>query len=155
MVDGYEAGVGPAVDAGPKLEGVPGWFWVAAIAVLLWEALGCFMYVSQVTTDPATLPLDQRAIWDAAPVWMIGAFALAVWVGLAGAVLLLMRKRLSVPVLLASLIAVVVQFSALVVVPQLRESISSDALTVPIVIIIAAYAIWQFAKLAARRGWLR
>ncbi|MBA3666908.1 MAG: hypothetical protein H0W65_04200 [Sphingomonas sp.] len=134
---------------------VPGWFWVAAVAVLLWEAVGCFMYVSQVTTDPATLPLDQRAMWAATPAWMIGAYAVAVWVGLIGAVLLLMRRRLAAPVLLVSLIAVVVQFSALALVPQLRETTSSDMLAVPIFIIIAGYIIWQFAKLSSKRGWLR
>ncbi len=134
---------------------VPGWFWAAAGLALLWEILGCFMYVSQVTTDPASLPIDQRAMWEASPTWMIAAYAIAVWIGLAGAVLLLMRRRLAVLLLLVSLVAVLVQFSALVLVPQLRDSTPSDALLVPVVIIIACYAIWQLAKLAQRRGWLR
>ena len=148
-------GEGMAMGETANAASVPGWFWAGGVAVLLWEALGCFMYVSQVTTNPATLPHDQRAIWTAAPAWMIGAYALAVWVGLAGAVLLLMRRRLSVAVLLTSLIAVIVQFSALLIVSQLRESISSDALALPIVILLAGYGAWQFAKLAMRRGWLR
>jgi hypothetical protein len=134
---------------------VPAWYWVAAVAALLWEAIGCYMYVAQVTTDPATLPLDQRALWDAAPAWMIGAYAIAVWSGLIGALLLLARRALAVRVLLISLIAVLVQFSALLIVPQLRQTISSDALAFPIVIIIACYVIWQFSKLASKRGWLR
>ena len=134
---------------------VPGWFWAAAGLALLWEVLGCFMYVTQVTTDPATLPLDQRAMWEAAPAWMIGAYAIAVWVGLIGAVLLLMRRRLAIPLLLVSLIAVLVQFSALLLVPQLRQTTPADALALPIAIIVACYAIWQLAKLAQRRGWLR
>lgn len=133
---------------------VPGWFWGGAWLSLLWEAFGCFMYVSQVTTDPATLPIDQRAMWEASPDWMIAAYAIAVWVGLIGSALLLMRRKLAVQVLLISLVAVVVQFSALVFVPQLRETTPSDALLVPVVIVIACYAVWQFAKLANRRGWL-
>ena len=142
------------VDGEGEVHNVPGWFWAGAVMALLWEAFGCFMYVSQVTTDPATLPIDQRTMWEASPSWMIAAYAIAVWVGLIGAVLL-MRRKLSVPVLLVSLLAVVVQFSALVLVPQLRETTPSDALLVPVIIVIACYVIWQFSKLADRRGWLR
>ena len=134
---------------------VPAWFSAVAVLALIWEALGCFMYVSQVTTDPASLPIDQRAMWEASPTWMIAAYAIAVWVGLVGAVLLLLRRKAAVPVLLGSLIAVVVQFSALFLVPQLRETTPSDALLFPVVIMIVCYAIWQFSKVAQRRGWLR
>ena len=76
------------VDGEGEVHNVPGWFWAGAVMALLWEAFGCFMYVSQVTTDPATLPIDQRTMWEASPSWMIAAYAIAVWVGLIGAVLL-------------------------------------------------------------------
>ena len=100
---------------------VPRWFTAAAIAVLLWEMLGCVMYLMQVSVDPATLPVDQRAMWDAAPTWMMAAYAVAVWVGLVGAILLYRRHRLAEPLLLVSLVAVIVQFSALLLVPELRN----------------------------------
>ena len=133
---------------------IPTWFWIAAGLALVWEAIGCFMYYSQVTTDPATLPLDQRAMWDAAPVWMTAAYAVAVWVGLAGAILLLMRRKLAVPLLLVSLVAVVVQFSALLLVPELRDRTPSDAYLLPIIIFVACYAIYMLARRARKRGWL-
>ena len=56
-------------------------------------------------------------MWDATPTWMVAAYAIAVWVGLAGALLLLLRRKLAVPLLLVSLIAVIVQFSGLFLVP--------------------------------------
>ena len=68
---------------------------------LLFEAFGCCMYLAQVSADRAALPLDQRAMWDATPTWMVAAYAIAVWVGLAGAALLLLRRKLAVPVLLS------------------------------------------------------
>ena len=86
---------------------------------------------------------------------MIAAYAIAVWVGLIGAVLLLMRRKLAVPALLVSLIAVVVQFSGLFLVPQLRQTVPDSALTMPIAIIVICYLIFMFARLANRRGWLR
>ena len=134
---------------------VPGWFWAAAGLALLFEALGCAMYLIQVTTDPASLPIDQRAMWNATPPWMVGAYAVAVWVGLIGAVLLLMRRKLAGPVLLVSLVAVLIQFGGVLLVPELRQVTPEDAYTLPIAIIIACYGIFMLSRLADRRGWLR
>ena len=61
---------------------------------------------------------------------------------LAGAVLLLMRRKLAVPVLLVSLIAVIVQFSGLFLVPQLRQTVPDTALVAPIALILACYLIF-------------
>ena len=134
---------------------VPAWFWAAAGVALLFEAFGCYMYIGQVSIDRATLPLDQRAIWDATPMWMVAAFATAVWVGLVGAVLLLLRRKLAVPVLLLSLIAMFVQFSGLFLIPQLRQTVPDTALAGPVFIIVSGYLIFQLARLAHKRGWLR
>ncbi len=134
---------------------VPGWFKPAAIAVVGWEIFGCVMYLMQVRVDPAALPADQRAVWDATPAWMIGAYALAVWVGLAGAAALVMRRKLAEPLLLVSLVAVVVQFSGLLLVPELRGLMTSDMLLLPFVILLVCFVIWSFARRARKRGWLR
>ena len=112
-------------------------------AALAWEVIGCFMYLGQVTADRASLPLDQRAMWDATPTWMVAAYAIAVWVGLAGAILLLMRRRLALPLLLVSLIAVVIQFSGLFLVPQLRQTVPEAALAAPAAIFVVSYAIFM------------
>jgi hypothetical protein len=135
--------------------GAPRWFMIAALAALAWEIVGCTMYVMQVSVDPAALPADQRQMWDATPAWMTGAYAVAVWVGLIGAILLLMRRKLAEPLLLVSLIAVVVQFSGLLIVPQLRNLVSSDVLFLPFLIVIVCGVIWHFARRARRSGWLR
>ena len=130
----------------------PRWFTLAALAAVAWEIVGCAMYLMQVRVDPASLPVDQRALWDAAPTWMIAAYAVAVWIGLVGAILLVMRRRLAEKLLLVSLIAVLVQFSALLLVPELRNLTTSDALFLPFVIIVACYVIWHFAFTARRAG---
>lgn len=139
----------------PQSSGLPGWFTPAAIAAVAWEVLGCVMYLMQVRVDPAALPADQRAVWDATPAWMTGAYALAVWVGLAGAVALLMRRRVADPLLLVSLVAVTAQFSGLLWVPSLRDLVSSDMLLLPFVIVAVCAVIWSFARKARLRGWLR
>ena len=133
----------------------PRWFQAAAIAALLWELFGCAMYVMQVTADQAALPAGQRAMWAATPAWSVGAYAVAVWVGLAGAVLLLMRRKLASPLLLVSLLAVLIQFSAHLIVPQLRDLTPSAAYAMPVGIMFVCLAIWLLASHANRQGWLR
>src|SRR6185369_17430287 len=79
------------------------WYPLAALASLLFMVLGCAVFLLGVSTDPATLPLDQRAAHDAQPVWLIAANGIAVAAGLAGSLLLLLRRRLAAPLMLASL----------------------------------------------------
>lgn len=131
------------------------WFKPAAIATTVWMMLGCAAYLMDVTTDPATLPLDQRAMMEGAPIWYKAAYGTAVWVGLAGAVLLLLRRRLAEPLLLVSLIAAAVMVSAFFLVPAFRDNLSSDQLLLPIVVVLLGWTIYWFANHSRRRGWLR
>lgn len=134
---------------------VPAWFWIVAVLALLFEAFGCLMYWTQVSTDPATLPVDQRAMQEAMPVWMTAAYGIAVWVGLVGAVLLLLRHRHATTLLLVSLVAVIVQFGGILLVPELREMIPPSGYAGPIVIALIVYGIWHFSRYARKQGWLR
>lgn len=136
-------------------EPVHGWFKPAAIGSVLFMLMGCAAYLFEVTVDPATLPADQRAISDAAPTWMMFFFAVAVWVGLAGAVLLLMRRRIGETLLLVSLIAVIIQFSAYFIDPELREAMPADGMLIPILILLATWTIYWFARHSRQRGWLK
>ena len=136
---------------------VPAWYWAAVIGALLFELLGCYFYLAEVMMSPAdimALPLDQRQMLLARPSWYYAAFGVAVWVGLVGVAGLIFRKAWADRMLLASLIAVIGQFSAIFIVPEMRV-VTSDALLGPVIIIILAYGIWQLARLAKRRGWLR
>ena len=131
-----------------------GWFKFAAIGSVVWYMLGCANYLYEVMLDPATLPVDQRAMMEAAPTWMYAAFAVAVWVGLVGSVLLLLRKKLAVPLLAVSLVAVLIQFSAYFLDPELRESMSSDMLLIPIIVVAITWTVFWFAYHSRKRGWL-
>src|SRR5688572_11738078 len=112
----------------------PAWFRLAAVGALLWEILGCGLFVMHAVTDPAALPPDQQAIWQATPYWMNAVWGFAIVTGLAGAVLMLMRNRRAEPLLLLSFLAVLAQFSGLLIVPALRNLIASDDLLAPFVV---------------------
>lgn len=130
------------------------WFRFAAIASVVWYLLGCASYLYQVTVDPATLPPGQREMMEAAPTWMFAAFAIAVWVGLAGAIMLAMRKSVAVPLLLLSLAATLVQFSAYFLNPPLRATMSAGGLLLPTLILGVTAIVVRFASRARQHGWL-
>lgn len=134
---------------------VASWFMVAAVAALLFMALGCVSYVMHVFADPSTMPLDQRAAYAAEPAWVTGAYAVAVWVGLAGVILLVLRRRLAEPALLLSLLATLVWLAGLVLVRDLRENMSANDLLVAIVVTALTWTIYWFARHSRMRGWLR
>ena len=131
-----------------------GWFLPAAIASLLFMGLGCVSYLMHVLADPSTMPLDQRAAYEAEPMWVTAAYAVAVWVGLAGTILLVMRKRLAEAALIVSLVAVLVWLAGLILVTPLRESMSANDLLVAIVVTALTWTIFWFARHSRQRGWL-
>jgi len=135
-------------------QSAPAWYWLVAVAALLFEGAGAVLFVNSLTIDPATLPLDQRVVYNSTPQWMTIAWAIAIGAGLLGAISLLLRRRFAEPLLLVSLLAVAAQFAGLFLIKQLREITPEDHLIVPIVILLFAYAFWQTSKLARRKGWL-
>jgi len=134
---------------------VAGWFLPAAVASVLFMALGCIMYLMHVLADPATMPLDQRAAFDAEPMWVTAAYAIAVWIGLAGAVMLVLRRKLAEPLLMVSLIAVLIWLAGLLLVTGLRENMSANDLLVAIVVTALTWTIFWFARHSRQRAWLR
>ena len=138
-----------------KPQPVAGWFMPAAIASALFMGLGCILYLTHVFADPASMPPDQRAAYEAEPAWVTAAFALAVWSGLGGTVLLAMRRKLAEAALLLSLVAVLVWLAGLIVVAPLRESMSANDLLVAIVVTALTWTIFWFARHSRQRGWLR
>ena len=134
---------------------VPGWFKIAAGASILFMLIGCAGYVMDVTSDPASLELDQRALMDARPTWQVAAYALAVWVGLAGTILLFLRRKLAEPLLLVSLIACVFTFLPYFVVPAVRDLVSTNDIALGLAIIAITWTVFWFARNSKRRGWLK
>jgi len=134
---------------------VAGWYGIAAIGSLLFMLLGCAVYLMSVTTDPASLPLDQRAAREAQPLWVVSANAIAVWSGALGALLLVLRRRLAETVLLGSVIAVAAWLAGLLLVPKLREALGTADFVVAIVVSLLTWTIYWFARHSRQRGWLR
>ena len=134
---------------------VAGWYMIAAIAALLFMSFGCVIYVMAMMADVAAMPLDQRAAREATPAWVTGANAIAVWAGLAGTVLLLVKNRLAEPVMAVSLLAVTAWLGGMIGVGRLREALSASDLLVAIVVTALTWTIFWFARHSRQRQWLR
>ncbi len=90
----------------------PLWLSIAALGGVAWNLFGAVQFAGSVTATAdrlvaAGLTPEQAAVMTGYPVWMTLAFAIGVAGGLAGSVLLLLRRPLARPVLAASLLAYV------------------------------------------------
>jgi hypothetical protein len=131
------------------------WFIIGAVASLLFMGLGCISYLMHVLANPATMPLDQRAAWEAEPAWVTGAYAVAVWIGLAGTGFLVARRKVAVGLLLISVVAVLVWLAGLLLVSPLRNSMSANDLIVALVVSALTWTVFWFSRHSRQRGWLR
>ena len=131
------------------------WYMIGAVASLLFMLIGCAGFVVELTSNPASLPLDQRTLVMARPAWSVAAYGVAVWIGLAGTVLLLLRRKLAEPLLLVSLAAAVVTFLPYAIVPGVRDNITTNDIAFAIAIVAITWTIYWFARHSRQRGWLK
>ena len=83
-------------------------FWVVGALGLIFNLLGCVNFVSQMNAEAgASMPDAYRAIVESRPAWGTAAFALAVFGGLLGCLLLLLRKSAAFYVLIISVVGAV------------------------------------------------
>ncbi|SNS54207.1 hypothetical protein SAMN06295912_108162 [Sphingomonas laterariae] len=135
----------------------PIWFWIVALLALAWEVMGCFAYVSQVgmsAADIAKLPADQQEIWQMMPGWVTGAYAVAVWIGLLGAIALVARKSWARPLFIVSVVAAIAQFGWTFLATPILKTMGASAALFPAVIILIGLLLVGYAGHATRRGWL-
>lgn len=134
-------------------------FWGISAAALLWNLLGLFAYVMQVTATPADWERggytpEQIAILSAIPAWATGASGVATTTGVVGCVGLLLRRSWCVPLFIVSFVALLVQdINAFV----LMDTVGSFGM-VPVyiqsaVLLIAILLVWYSNRCRAK-GWL-
>ncbi len=132
-------------------------FWVVSAVALVWNAMGAFAYLAQRMMTPETLqalPENERALYTSIPVWVTSAFAIAVWGGVAGCLLLLLRKKLATAVLMISFAGIVVQMIYNVFISNSYAVYGPGGLAMPVmVLVIGAYLVW-FSRGATAKGWL-
>lgn len=135
----------------------PLWFWAVSAAMLLWNGLGTMAYVADatITADALNaLPEAERALRASRPAWATAAFAVAVFGGVVGCLLLLVRSRWALPVLVLSLLGVAVQMTHAFLIANSYGVYGPVGLIMPaLVLMFSLFLVW-FARRARARGWL-
>lgn len=137
----------------------PSWFWVVALFLLVWNGFGVFSFFGQMGMSAADMRAAyseaEIALFEATPAWVNGAFAVAVFAGLTGAIGLLLRKGWARALFLLSLVAVLVQHFWSFFITGWLEVLGGERLVLPAaVIVIAIFEVW-LANRGRERGWLR
>ena len=127
-------------------------FFVIAIVGLLFNLAGVANFVMQMNPENvASMPDVYRAMIENRPGWATAAFALAVFGGTLGCLLLLFRKSAAVYLLSASLAgALVTQVPLLSV-----QNVPSEAWIGWGVQLVVTGLLIGYARWSNRRGWIR
>lgn len=97
-----------AVSFSPTSARAPVWLIATSVGGIVWNIFGAFQFAGSVLATETSLIAsgltpEQAAVMTGYPAWMTLAFAVGVLGGLAGSVLLLLRRAIAMPVLTASL----------------------------------------------------
>lgn len=141
-----------------KRPATPWHLWAIGAASVLWNGVGVWQWYQKVTGAQAywsALTMEQVFYLRSAPLWTDVAYGVAVWCGLLGALMLLLRRKLAFNAFVAGLIAMLAHAAYVLVLSNGREVIGAGgtAFTLVVALIFAvqiAYSHW-----ARRKGLIR
>ena len=126
-------------------------FWAIGVAGLVYNLLGCMNFLSQLNADAvASMPGIYRSIVESRPGWGTAAFALAVFGGSLGCVLLLLRKSVARHVFVASVIGAVAAQAPFIAITGFPLDAWIGGLGQ---VAIGAFLTW-YSSLARRKDWI-
>jgi len=131
-------------------------FWAIGAVALIWNVMGVMNYVWQMTADTLVAYSEaERAIIEGRPAWATGAFAVAVFGGALGGLLLLLRKAAAFYAFIASLLGVAATHihTLGVAAGSTVDFGPAEILAILMSLVVAAFLIW-YAKRAESKGWI-
>ena len=139
--------------------GRPWHLWVIGILGDLWSTIGAVSFIlTQLNVEAvmSRFPEQQRQYFASFPLWADAFWALGVFAGVLGCLLLLLQNRLAVPVLFASLIgAVVANLGGLLLLGGMEVMGQTNALGFAIFPIVFAAFLAYYARAMRQKGVLQ
>ena len=137
----------------------PWHLWVVGVLALLWNSFGCVDYtMTQTRQDEWFAQMGmtetQLTYFNAMPPWTHAAWAIGVWGGLLGAVLLLLRRKWAMPVFVVSFLG---WLAGAVYAFALSDGMEAMGPMWPMQIVIGGacvFFIW-YARMMSQKGVLR
>jgi hypothetical protein len=128
-------------------------FWAIGTVMLIWNVMGVVNYFAQMDPDVlAAYRESERAIVEGRPAWATGAFAIAVFGGALGCLLLLLRKSAAFYFFIASLLGVIVTMTHTLGV-GIDFGLGEILGIILMPLVVAAFLIW-YSKQAEIKGWI-
>lgn len=137
---------------------VAGSFIVIGIIFLLWNLMGDAAYLMQVTQNLSELAKTdpyQARLFSIMPQWAWAAYAVAVWGGTLATILLLMKRKIAVPLYALSLVAIVVQFGHIFLATDILAVRGWNTALFPFFIFLMGVAQLLYARSLAAKGILK
>jgi hypothetical protein len=135
----------------------PRHLWVVGVVGLLWNLVGAYDYLMTETQNASYMSKftpEQLEYFYGFPTWAVATWAIAVWGGVLGTLLLLLRKRLAVPVLLVSFLSMVVTSVYNFLLSDGVAVMGAGAVAFSGLIFAIALGLWLYARAMAKRGVL-
>jgi hypothetical protein len=138
----------------------PWHYWLVSVVAILWNAIGAYDYLMSKLGGVAYLKKGgmtdaQIAHMQAYPVWMTADWAIGVWGGLLGALLLIARTRYAFHAFVASLAAFVVMLVYTYGLSDGAQVTGRQGTIFNGVILALCIFFVGYARLMAKRGVLR
>lgn len=131
-------------------------FWIISVVALLWNIIGIYAYLSQayMTSEViATLSEPEQLYYNNVEDWATASYAIAVFAGALGSLLLLLRKKMAYTLLVLSLIAVLIQATYNFFIQDFMPVENVQMIWSAILILISIFLVW-FSKDASNKGIL-
>lgn len=125
-------------------------FWIVGAVTLIYNAAGVINFFMQMNPNTvASMPELHRTIIEGRPIWATGGFAVAVFGGALGCLLLLLRKSAVYYVFIASLLGAIVTMIHILGVAGPVEFIIGNLVQ----LVVTTFLIW-YSKQADSKGWI-
>ena len=143
---------------GTTTPGRPWHLWLIGIIGGLWSSMGVLSFMltqMKVEAVMSRFPPQQRAYFESFPLWVVAFWAISVFGGVIGCLLLLLKNRFAVHLLLASLIGVVVcNIGGLLLLGGLEVMRATGALGATVIPVIFAALLAYYAHAMSKKGVL-
>ena len=137
------------------------WYWIICVLLLLWSFGGAYDYLMTRTQNEAYMsqfPEEMLDYFYNMPLVLSITWPLAVWAGVLGWILMLLRRSWAVPVFIFSFVCMIINFGYMAIngglALQAEMMGAASYVFTALIILLGIFAIW-FSRRAKANGTLK
>jgi len=128
-------------------------FWLVTVLMLIWNVLGCVNFIVQLNPNTVAAYREvEQAIIQGRPLWATAGFALGVFAGTVGCILLLFKKSAAFYLFCVSLIGVIIAIVHSLTI-NVTFGVGEIIGIVVMPVVVAMFLLW-YTKYCQYKGWL-